>query len=166
MFKLVFAVVLSLFVSNGFAAPSNKYPVLTETQYGKIQFGQSLKKVEASVGEKAKVEEDPAEGCGYVSFASYPNIIFMVENGKVVRGDTESSLVSTKYGISIGAKRADVKKVPKVVETRHEYDENGHYLTVTTPNRKNAIVFEESEGVVTYIRAGVLPAAGYIEGCQ
>ena len=54
---------------------------------------------------------------------------------------------------------------PKVEVRPHKYDDSGHYLILDATGGREALVFEESDGKVTAIRAGLKPAVEYVEGC-
>jgi hypothetical protein len=54
---------------------------------------------------------------------------------------------------------------PNVAIAPHKYDDEGHYLNLSTDDNRAAIVLEESKGKVTDVRAGVKPSAEYVEGC-
>lgn len=147
------------------AHAAGKQLTLSMYSYGPIEFGKPLSEIEKLVGEKATLEEELTEGCTYGSFKKYPHITFMVERGIVTRADIDSSEVGTAYGIRIGSSKQEVRDaIPSIQESPHEYTE-GHYLTSKSADGKNAIVFEENDNIVDYIRAGVTPSAEYIEGC-
>jgi len=109
----------------------------------------------------------PAEerGCSYVEFKRYPDVAFMVENDIITRADL-SKTQPNSLGASFGMTSAEIlKRHPNAVVTKHKYDEAGHYLTLSAPDRRSAFVLEESKGRITEIRSGLLPSVKYVEGC-
>jgi hypothetical protein len=90
----------------------------------------------------------------------------MVEDGVITRADAISPQIQNKLQISIGTSLAEVKRCYPDVEVKpHKYDETGHYLIFKFQDGKKAIVFEEGDGKVTAVRAGVEPSVEYVEGC-
>jgi hypothetical protein len=139
-------------------------PLLTSHRYGAIDFGVALADAEAKLQQKAgpKIE---GEGCNYVTFAMYPDIRFMVENGIVTRADAGPSIANTT-GFSIGANSADLKAAnPQIRVEPHKYEPTGSYLILSSFDSKSALVFEENNGVITQVRGGVEPSVQYVEGC-
>ncbi len=49
---------------------------------------------------------------------------------------------------------------PQIKIMPHKYEPDSRYLILTTTDGKSALVFEESGGVITKVRAGVEPASG------
>jgi len=141
-------------------------PVLSETSYGKVKFGDSLEHFEILLNDKAPEITDPDERfCRQISFRSYPKVVFMVEEGVVTRAES-SAPIATSLGITVGTSfEAVKKKVPSVVIEPHKYDPDGHYLILKAPDGKSALVMEEAEGKVSTIRGGLEPSVEYVEGC-
>jgi hypothetical protein len=154
---------LLLFVATSACADS---PVLSATAFGHIKFGDALERIEKLLKEKAPEITDPDERlCRQISFRAYPNVTFMVEEGVVTRAEF-SAPIPTSLGITVGASLEAVKrKVPTVVVERHQYDPDGHYLILKTPDGKAALVMEEGGGKVTSVRGGLEPSVEYVEGC-
>lgn len=157
-----------LFVAAVFAGPPAlaiaETPVLSPFGYGPIRFGQTLDVVEANLNETA-LPKKRESGCAFVKFAKYPQIRFMVEEGIVTRGDANAGLGNSAR-VSVGMSLASVKAMhPKIRIELHKYDDNGHYLILDSPDGSSAIVFEESAGKVTAVRAGKKPSVEYVEGC-
>lgn len=92
---------------------------------------------------------------------------FMVNNGTVARVDVSVPGYRTEAGAKVGDTEARIKKLygGRVEVSPHEYVD-GHYLTVASKDGKHAIIFETDGKIVTYIRAGRVPEAGFIEGCS
>jgi hypothetical protein len=139
-------------------------PVLSPLGYGSIKFGAKLSEVEAALDEQATpINREP--GCDFVRFKRYSGISFMVENGVVTRADATPGIFNSAR-VTVGTSLKQVKKMhPDIQIEPHHYDEVGHYLTLTMRDKKAALVFEESAGKVTDIRAGLLPSVQYVEGC-
>jgi hypothetical protein len=138
--------------------------VLSASGYGAIQFGQSLKVVEANLKETA-LPKKREPGCDFVKFKKYPQIRFMVEDGIVTRGDAEAG-VRNSAQVNVGMSLAKVKALhPRIRIEPHKYDDNGHYLILHSTDGSAAILFEEGSGKVTDIRAGKKPSVEYVEGC-
>ena len=131
---------------------------------GAVRFGMSLAQAEQTAGKAALPEPfDPA--CSMVRFASLPKLRFMVEQDVVTRADAEAG-VENAVGVAIGDTLAQVReKHPEAQLSTHKYDKNGHYVTFPTADGKAAIILEESGGKVTKVRAGLQPAAAYVETC-
>jgi len=139
-------------------------PVLSPFGYGLIQFGQPINVVEAHLNETALPKKRDS-GCDFVKFKKYPRIRFMVEEGVVTRGDANAG-VRNSAKVTVGMPLARVKAMhPKLRIELHKYDGQGHYLILDSPDGGSAILFEESRGKVTRIRAGKKPSVEYVEGC-
>jgi len=139
--------------------------VLTDQSYGIVLFGGKLVEVEKKLAEKAKGHSGD-QGCDFVTFKKYPGIKFMVEKGIVTRADVTDSSILNVRSIKIGTTLDEVKRrYPKVIVEPHQYDPAGHYLIFKSTDGKRAIVFEEGEGKITDVRAGVEPSVEYVEGC-
>ena len=142
-------------------------PTLSMQGYGDIQFGEKLSQLPQALRDSMKQPIAPEErGCAYVAFTRYPNILFMVENDVITRADLRQSLPNS-LNVTFNMSSAEVlKRHPSAVITEHKYDETGHYLTVSAPDRRTAFVLEESKGRITAIRAGLNPSVNYVEGCS
>jgi len=139
--------------------------VLTDQSYGIVRFGSKLVEVEKKLGERAKGQTGD-QGCDFVTFKRYPGIKFMVEKGILTRADVTDSSIPNSLGIKIGTTLDEVKRrYPKVIVEPHQYDPTGHYVIFKSKDRKRAIVFEEGDGRITDVRAGLEPSAEYVEGC-
>ncbi len=150
--------------SNGFG---EERTVLTDQSYGIVRFGSKLPEIEKKLAENAKGQSRDQEcDCYFVTFKKYPGVKFMVEEGIVTRADVTDSSIPNALGIKIGTTLDQVKRrYPKVIIEQHKYDPTGHYLIFKSTDRKRAIVFEEGDGKVTDVRAGVEPSVEYVEGC-
>ena len=109
--------------------------------------------------------EPAGASCDYVRFASLPGVNFMVENAVVTRGDADAATPNV-LGIAVGATLDAVRSAhPEGRVTPHKYVDGGHYITFLAPDQSRGIVLEEERGAVTRIRAGIVPAVEYVEGC-
>ena len=89
----------------------------------------------------------------------------MVEDGIVTRADVASNIPNSS-GVRIGMRLSEVKRrFPNVNVEPHKYDKHGHYLSLPTADGKAALLFEEGEGRVTDVRAGLFPSVAYVERC-
>ncbi|MDA0232998.1 MAG: hypothetical protein O3C69_05900 [Chloroflexi bacterium] len=142
--------------------------VLSPKGYGMVRFGTTtLSDMEKKLGEQAEPpawQRDP--DCDFVIFAAYPAVSFMVQDGIVTRADAEDVIVPNSIGIKVGTTLEEVlKRFPSVVVEDHAYVD-GHYLIFRSKDGNRAVVFEEVEGKITCVRAGLKPSVEYIEGCQ
>jgi len=143
---------------------TNTGPVLSWDAYGALHFGVTLAEAEKLVG-KAEPMGPTEPACHYVRFASLPGALFMVENSIITRADVEPA-VPNATGIAVGGSFADAKaKYPAAIVEPHKYVD-GHYLILKNADGSMAVVMEETGGKITEIRAGLLPAARYVEGCS
>jgi hypothetical protein len=100
-------------------------------------------------------------------FPSVPSLLFLVEDNRVVRVETKDRRFRTASGIRIGDSERKARKVyGKRLEIRaHKYDDDGHYFIVRSVDRRRALVMETDGKTVVFIRAGLVPAVEYVEGC-
>jgi len=140
--------------------------VVTTDEYGPVQFGTSLAAAQAASGLPWDLDSD-FEGCAYYTVRGGPSgAAFMVIDGIVVRVDIDGPSVRTKSGLGVGTSEAEILRLfPTAAVTPHEYQEGGHYVTITDRTTANKVVFETDGTTVTRYRAGVPPAVEYIEGC-
>lgn len=138
--------------------------ILSPQGYDLIRFGQKLKRTETALGEHSKAD-DPDESCTYVEFKKYPKVRFMVEDGVITRADVDESTPNTS-GIKIGMSIATARRIqPHLKIEPHQYDPEGHYLTLSIKRGRFALVFETDKSKVTYVRGGIQPSVSYVEGC-
>ena len=138
--------------------------VLTPFGFGEIQFGQPIKLVEARLHQTAfPVKREISSD--FVRFKKYPNIRWMVEDGIITRADVMGN-IKNSASVSLGMPVSKVKALhPHVRIEAHQYDGQGHYLVLDSPDGGFAILFEESNGNVTDVRAGKKPSVEYVEDC-
>jgi hypothetical protein len=151
------------------AGPADPWTIRSDG-VGAVTFGMSLAEARAALGES--LSGVPSDGsCGFVVPPGAPaGVRFMVEQGKVVRVDVDSSGVRTQAGTEVGMSEGDVRGryVAGLRVQPHKYDPKGRDLVVqgTAPaDSARRLIFEtDGERVVRY-RAGITPAVEYVEGC-
>jgi hypothetical protein len=156
--------ILAMLLIIGIGAKPEKKPELTCRSYGLIKFGDKLTHVEKLMKEKSDKTGFDFE-CDYVAFKKYPDVDFMVEEGIVTRAESTSANVLNSLGIKIlDSLESVLRRYPNVQMERHAYDE-GHYLIFKSSDGKYAMVFEEVQGEVVNVLAGLEPSVEYVEGC-
>jgi hypothetical protein len=137
---------------------------------GPVRVGLSLADASRAAGEElVEAGDKPSgtEGCYHARLKSSPSLLFMVEEGRVTRVETADPRFRTHSGARVGDSEARVRRVygRRLEVTEHKYDETGHYLIVRSADKRYALVMETDGKEVVYIRAGMEPAAEYVEGC-
>ena len=138
--------------------------VLSPEGYGSVRFGMKIEDVEAALKQRA-TESYTKTGCDYAEFKKYPGLRFMIEDGVVTRADARKGVknsAAVSEGMSLEAVRARFRTASI---QPHKYDDDGHYVILSTEDGRSAIVLEESKGRVTAVRAGRKPSVEYVEGC-
>jgi hypothetical protein len=136
---------------------------------GPVRFGTALADARAALGDSLIVA--PGAECGFTVPRGAPaGVRFMVEQGKIVRVEVDSSGVRTTAGAEVGMSEADVRgRYPVGLRVQpHKYDPKGRYLVVqgTEPaDSARRLIFETDGQRVVRYRAGVTPAVEYVEGC-
>lgn len=139
-------------------------PVLTPQSYGEVKFGTPLPDAEARLQQLAEPRVR-GEGCSYITFALYPDISFMVENEIITRADAGTT-ISNATGFAAGGSSDELRRAnPEIRTMPHKYEPGSQYLILAAADGASALVFEESGGVITKVRAGVEPSVEYVEGC-
>jgi hypothetical protein len=115
-------------------------------------------------------EDDPhsgSEDCFYVQSKPHPGTEFMILDSKLARIDVTEARIFTPEGIQVGDFEAKVRKLygSRVKVSKHQYFDNGHYLTVLAPDRRYGTRFETDNGKVTSYYVGLASAIEYVEGC-
>ena len=140
---------------------------------GPLRVGSSLAAASRAAGEQlvdARDKPSGTEACYHVHLKSSPSLLVMVEGGRVTRVETADPRFRTHSGVRVGQSESWVRKAyapygRRLEVTRHKYDETGHYFIVRSADRRYALVMETDGKKVVYIRAGLEPAAEYVEGC-
>lgn len=143
---------------------------ITLAGVGPARVGGSVRDVSKAVGEplvEAGRVPSGSDSCHHMRFASVPSLLFMVEKSRVVRVETTDRRFRTASGIRIGDSERKVRQVygKRLEISAHKYDDHGHYLIVRSADRKRALVMETNGKTVVNIRAGLVPAVEYVEGC-
>ena len=137
---------------------------LSPQGYGQVRFGMKVRDVEAVLNQRT-TEPYNQVGCDYAEFKKYPGLRFMVEDGVVTRADAREGVKnSANVIVGMTLKRIQARYPMARIEP-HKYDDEGHYIILSSKDGGSAIVFEESKGRVTYVRAGRKPSVEYVEGC-
>jgi hypothetical protein len=148
------------------AQSENAVVSLTFDGYGLITFGMTIADAVRVLGQpRIRINVEGDESCYYARFEAYPDVRFMIEDGRVVRAEPPDKSYNV-LGLKIGMRLVEVRKQFKERDVPiQEYDDDGHRLVFKSPNGKVEILAEVSQGVITDIRGGLLPAVEYVEGC-
>jgi hypothetical protein len=136
---------------------------------GPVKIGMTTAQLNTALHETFVVPKDEdSQACFYVYPARHTDVALMLEKGYVTRVDLTQPQLSTADGIHMGDAESLItqKYGPKLKIEPHHYDDNGHYLTLLSPDGKNGIRFETISGTITSIYAGQLHAIAYVEGCS
>jgi len=92
----------------------------------------------------------------------------MLMREKVVRIDVGKPAFRTISGARVGETEESVVKLyaGRAEVSGHQYDENGHYVTLRSADGKSALVFETDGKVVRSFRVGRAPEVFLVEGCM
>lgn len=136
---------------------------------GPVKFASTT--VEAAAALKTASTDSDSSGCHYWRPAGAPpGLSLMIEGGKVVRVDVDSPGVASKQGLQVGASVASATAAlgpgASVIPHKYQYQAGWRYLTLMSADSSRAIVAEVDSHSVRTWRAGLWPAAGYVEGCS
>ena len=141
---------------------------LTYSGLGQLKIGMTVQDAER-VGLKIAVDKQFSDlsQCGLAKLVGHDDIQLLFEGNRIARIELYSDKFVTFSGAKVGDSEARIREIygARVQSEPHQYDPNGHYLTVTSSNGKSAIVFETDGQTVTDLRAGLIPAVGYVEHC-
>ena len=152
--------------------------VLSQDGLAPVRIGMPPAEAEAALGAAIEGRGSGDVGCWMTRRAdgARSDVFYMVENGRITRIDvaklpgaaTPMKPIVTDKGIGIGASESAVRESygDGLIVQPHKYDENGHYLIVDSADKKSALVFETSAGVVVTFRAGLHPSVDYVEACS
>jgi hypothetical protein len=165
---------LAFLVQPVFAAGARTQPTPLETAkvsldgFGPVRYGMTPAEVQQALAVTLTRDEAGSDGCFYMSVEGDPGVSFIIENTHVERVDIDDAHHFTATGIKVGdtEKRAQAAYAGQIEVSDHTYVEGGHYLVVHSKDRKRALVIETDGRYVTRIRAGLEPAAEYVEGCE
>jgi hypothetical protein len=144
--------------------------VVTEHGIGPVRAGMTVAEAGAALGAPVQPAYADFETCDHVRLPGGPaGVLLMIVNDSVARVETASPAVATAEGARVGDGEASVLSLyaGRVQVQPHEYTD-GHYLVVTPRVAADSlfrIVFETDGRRVTILRAGLLPAVEWVEGC-
>lgn len=138
---------------------------------GPVTFGMTLEQLRTSAEPFDRLDGD-GERCFFISLADAPSgLLFMVVDGIVARADVDKPHIPTLSGAKVGQTVEEIQRIypGKIRVTSHAYT-GGNYLyfePTDAQDQKFVLVFEtDGEGLVDRYRVGLLPAAGWVEGCS
>jgi hypothetical protein len=135
---------------------------------GQVRIGMTLRALNTLLRDKMEASDDPDEQHCYLTFpARYPKAQFMIEDGKLSRIALRQAGIPTVEGIQVGDSEARAKQVygRKLKTEDSHYDEDGHYLTVFTSDKKYGFRFTTHKGEIVEIYAGRAESIQYVEDC-
>jgi hypothetical protein len=143
---------------------------VTAKDYGPIRFGMSVE--EASAALPGGFAKPPATtGCDYANPTNGPaGVMFMVENGTIVRIDVDSATAKTAEGAGVGETEARLRELygSQLQVQPHKYEQGHSYFIVRPAAPADSafrIIFETDGTKVMRYRAGIRPAVEYVERC-
>jgi hypothetical protein len=161
------ALVVAMVAAAAAAAPPAP---ITTAGWGRVRVGMSRSAASRALGGDLRLGKGTtdATGCHYRTSTRAPGLLFMIENGRVVRVETRSAAYVTPSGVRVGDTEAAAREAyaGRAVITPHKYSASGHYLVIRTADGKRAVVIETDEGKVVAVRGGQEPAVEYVEGCS
>ena len=159
--------VVLLIIASSLVAAGQASNVISFTGFGPVEVGMSQSEAARAIGDELVEEPSGTEGCFQVHPKSQPKLHFMIEDDHITRVETDDARYQTFNGIRVGDSEEKVKELCKgsAEISVHHYDPTGHYLTIRSKDKKQAIVIETDGNTVIYIRAGVVPSAEFVEGC-
>ena len=149
---------------------------VTTIGMGPIDIGMTVEEAEAAAGFTLDGEPDPqvSEDCYYVTppadQAAYEGVAFMVVDDAIARVDVGGmSEVTTRSGAGIGISQAALEAMfPGQIEAAPDAVVDGTAVQFVPRDEKDnqyRVIFVLTDGLVSQLRAGILPAVGYGEGC-
>ena len=133
--------------------------------------GQALKPEAAPAaraGAAAAAPPRPARACSYSVAASQPGLRYAISAGTIARVETRDSRYRTVSGVQVGDSLARAEKAygRRMTSQPHPYFDQGRVLTVTSPDKRHALVMESNDqGRIVTLRSGSLPEVIGLEGC-
>lgn len=149
---------------------------VTTVGMGPIRVGMTVEEAEEAAGFALEGEPNPdvSATCYLVTPPAdqpdYAGVAFMVEDGRIVRVEVRgSSSVTTRSGAGIGVTETALREMfPGRIEPAPDFVVDGVALQFVPASEVDAnyrVVFVLADDVVSELRAGLLPAVGYSEGC-
>jgi hypothetical protein len=139
---------------------------LSMDSFGPIRVGMSVAEAQRAAGVELTGNLSLPR-CAMLYLATDPAVQLMIEHGQVTRIDVTDGRHPTVLGIRVGdtEARAQATYGGKLEVTPHKYDGRGHYLTLRSPDKKSAMIFETDGERIVRMRAGVVPSVEYVERC-
>lgn len=141
---------------------------LTYSGLGSLRIDMTLRDAERA-GFKILVDEQFSElgTCGLARVAGYDNVQLLFEANRIARIEIYDGKFATFSGARVGDTESDIRRIygARVKVEPHKYDPNGHYMIVSSDDKKRALVFETDGKTVTDLRVGRIPAVHYVEHC-
>jgi hypothetical protein len=169
MKKKVLSFVITVFLlclTNAHADKSNK--IINFEGYKSIEIGMTIRNVVKATGLKFDFDAPPEKSeCTYGYTKSLPGMNLMLVDGVIARVDVDKGDYTTPEGARLGDSESKIKKLyPNLEVEEQKYVPEGHYMTVYSPDKKRAIIFDTDGKKVTAIRVGRMPEVGWVEGCN
>jgi hypothetical protein len=155
-------------------APPVSTPVTSEwtvsaTALGSTRFGQSIADFARGLGTTPDPTVSLTE-CEYWTPAHTPaGLGLMVDSGRVVRVDADSSGIKTFKGVGVGSTIAEVEKAYPGMQSmpeKYHYDQGWRWLIAWESDSSAALVFTVDSFTVRNIHAGLKPQALWVEHCS
>jgi len=169
MLRAAFLFIACTFVAAGTTAQVD-FSIVRLDGIGPVRVGMNLSELNKVLHTSFKSPTDPDEqACTYVEMPHQSGIAVMILDGRVARVDVDNTSTRTAEGIHNGDSEARAVQVygkRLKIEPNHYDPENGHYLTLSSPDRKYGIRFESDNGKITRYYAGTSNAIAFVEGCS
>jgi len=106
--------------------------------------------------------------CYVLAVPRDPGVAFMIERGRVTRIEITDAHHPTLSGVRVGDTESDAQAAygKQLEVTPHKYQDNWHYLTLRSRDKRYALVMETDGKRITRMRTGIVPSVEYVEGCS
>jgi len=140
-----------------------------------VRVGMTVRQAEHALHARLRMDSPPDRGSSSCAIFDVEGrdlpFSYMVEHGRVTRVDLEGegakSSIKTGNGIGLGSTIAQIKRAYGRRGTWHPNTYTDEpVFEIKSTNGRSAILFETERGHVIRVRAGRLPSAEYIEGCD
>lgn len=143
---------------------------ITVAGWGPVKVGMTPAEAAATLGTAFEVPPGAiaTDDCHYRTTPAAPGLLFMVEDGRIVRVETKERTYSTPSGVRVGDTEEDAMRADagRADVRPHKYTTSGHCVVLLAADGKRAVVVETDKGRVVAIRGGLRPAVEYVEGCS
>lgn len=167
--KVLCCIIAGLILALTCAYADNADKITTFKGFQGIEIGMTIQSLSKATGLKFIKDSEAEEDfdCTYARTPSRPGIYFMLIKGIVARIDVDQGDYATPEGAKLGDSEKTIKRLyPKVEVEGQKYVPGGHYLTVRSPDKLRAIIFETDGKKVTAFRVGRFPEIEWVEGCN